>query len=52
MIAFVGLGVYNNFNACRSAMVKSHKLELSDPNMYDFYHEKGMHYRALIQKLL
>lgn len=52
MIAFVGLGVYDDFNACRSAMVKSSRLELSDQSMYDFYREKGRHYRALIQKLL
>lgn len=52
MIAFVGLGVYDNFNACRSAMVKSRRLELSDQSMYDFYREKGRRYRTLIQKLL
>ncbi len=52
MIAFVGLGVYDDFNTCRSAMVKSRKLELSDRAMYDFYQEKGARYRTLVQKLL
>lgn len=52
MIAFVGLGVFDNFSACRSAMVKSNPLPLSDPHMFDFYRKKGARYRELVQKIL
>lgn len=52
MIAFVGLGVFDSFSACRNAMVKSRPLSLPDQNMYAFYREKGAHYRELVQKLL
>lgn len=52
MIAFVGLGVYQDFHVCRSAMVKSRRLEMPDQGMYDFYREKGVRYRTLVQKLL
>lgn len=52
MIAFVELGVFDNFNACRSAMVKSRRLELSNRNMYDFYRKKRECYQTLVQKLL
>ncbi|MDD6094782.1 MAG: FGGY family carbohydrate kinase [Clostridia bacterium] len=51
MIAAVGAGLFPDYTACRTAMVKSEKLELSDASAFDFYREKGQKYRALAEKV-
>ena len=51
MIAAVGAGLFPDYTACRTAMVKSEKLELSDASAFDFYREKGQKYRALAESV-
>ena len=51
MIAAVGEGIYPDYTACRSSMVKMEKLELSDSSAFDFYREKGEKYRGLVEKV-
>lgn len=49
MTAAVGLGMYNDYTECRSAMVKSEKLELSDTSSFEFYKEKKQRYNKLVE---
>lgn len=48
MTAAVGLGIYGDYTECRSAMVRSEKLELCDNSSYEFYKEKKQRYDKLV----
>lgn len=48
MTAAVGLGIFRDYDDCRSSMVKREKLELPDSSMRDFYREKADRYNKLV----
>ncbi len=48
MTAAVGMGMYADYTECRSAMVRSKKLELCDNSSYEFYKEKKQRYDKLV----
>jgi len=51
MTAAVGCGMFKDYSDCRSAMVKRHRLTLTDPAKREFYLEKGAKYKALVSSL-
>lgn len=52
MTAAVGAGMFKDYTDCRSTMVKSEKLVLTDTAQYDFYKEKRAKYEKLVSALM
>jgi len=51
MTAAVGIGMFSDYNECRSVMVKREKLVLDDPAKREFYRKKGEKYVSLTKAL-
>ena len=47
----VGVGMFESYDECRKAMVKSEKLELTDNSMKEFYAEKYARYKSLVEQV-
>ena len=48
MTAAVGVGMFSDYDECRTAMVKREKLELTDDSAREFYREKLERYNKLV----
>lgn len=52
MIAFVGEGIFSDYNSCSEVMVNSSKLELNDHSRFDYYRTKYSNYVELRSDIL
>ncbi len=51
MTAALGIGMFSDYDECRSAMVKREKLELTDSSAREFYAEKLARYTNLVSQV-